>query len=52
MKIQVAGHGCLKCRETEKNGRDACAQLNINAEITHIYDMQEIASSVSSLLRR
>jgi small redox-active disulfide protein 2 len=43
MKIQVAGPGCLKCRETEKNVRDACAQLNINAEITHVRDMQEIA---------
>jgi small redox-active disulfide protein 2 len=43
MKIQVAGPGCLKCRETEKNVRNACTQLNINAEITHVHDVQEIA---------
>ena len=43
MKIQVAGPGCLKCRETEKNVREACAQLNLDAEITHVYDIKEIA---------
>jgi small redox-active disulfide protein 2 len=43
VKIQVAGPGCLKCRETEKNVREACAQLNLDAEITHVYDIKEIA---------
>ena len=43
MKIQVAGSGCQKCRETEKNVRDACAQLNLDAEIIHVHDMKEIA---------
>ncbi len=43
MKIQVAGPGCPRCVATEKNVRDACAQLNIAAEISHIYDIKEIA---------
>lgn len=43
MKIQVAGPGCKKCHDTEKNVREACAQLNLDAEITHVYDIKEIA---------
>lgn len=43
MRIQVAGPGCLKCQETEKNVHDACAQLNLDADITHVSDMKEIA---------
>ena len=43
MKIQVAGPGCPRCVATEKNVRDACAQLNIAAEISHIYDIKEFA---------
>jgi len=43
LKIQVAGPGCLKCQETEKNVREACAQLQLEAEISHVSDMKEIA---------
>lgn len=43
MKIQVAGPGCKKCQETEKNVREACAQLNLDAEIIHVTDIKEIA---------
>ena len=43
MKIQVAGPGCKKCIDTERNVREACAQLNLNAEILHVSDMKEIA---------
>jgi small redox-active disulfide protein 2 len=43
VKIQVAGPGCKKCHDTEKNVREACAQLNLNAEILHVSDMREIA---------
>jgi small redox-active disulfide protein 2 len=39
----VAGPGCLKCRETEKNVREACTQLNLTAEIVHVHDIKEIA---------
>jgi small redox-active disulfide protein 2 len=43
VKIQVAGPGCKKCHDTERNVREACAQLNLNAEILHVSDMREIA---------
>jgi len=41
MKIQVAGPGCPRCHETEKNVREACAQLNLAADISHVFDMKE-----------
>lgn len=43
LKIQVAGPGCPRCFATEKNVRDACAQLNLSADISHVYDIKEIA---------
>jgi len=43
LKIQVAGPGCPRCQETEKNVRDACAQLNLDADISHIHDVKEFA---------
>lgn len=43
MKIQVAGPGCAKCQATEKNVRDACAQLSLDADISYVYDLKEIA---------
>jgi len=43
MKLQIAGPGCPRCQLTEKNVMDACAELNITADITHIYDVMEYA---------
>jgi len=43
MKIIVAGPGCPRCQAAEKNVHEACAQLNIAAEISHIYDIKEFA---------
>jgi len=43
MKIQVAGPGCPRCHETEKNVREACSQLNLAADISHVFDMKEFA---------
>lgn len=42
MKIIIAGPGCPKCQVTEKNVREACSQMNILAEITHVTDFKEI----------
>jgi small redox-active disulfide protein 2 len=42
MKIQVAGPGCLKCQETEKNVSEACSQLKLDADIQHVHDIKEI----------
>ena len=43
MKIQVAGPGCSRCEATQKNVINACAELNLPAEIDHIYDLNEFA---------
>jgi small redox-active disulfide protein 2 len=41
MKIQIAGPGCPRCQTTEKNVINACAQLDLAADISHIYDVKE-----------
>jgi small redox-active disulfide protein 2 len=41
MKIQIAGPGCARCEATEKNVRNTCEQLNLEAEIEHTYDVKE-----------
>lgn len=43
MKIIVAGPGCPRCQATEKNVIDACAALNLAADIGHVYDVKEFA---------
>ena len=43
MKIQVAGPGCANCQNTEKNVVNACAELNLAAEIEHVTDWAGIA---------
>lgn len=43
MKIQIAGPGCPKCQVTEKCVRHACAELNLAADISHVYDVMEYA---------
>ena len=43
MKIQIAGPGCAKCQATEKNAREACAELGIDAEIEHLTDPRAFA---------
>jgi small redox-active disulfide protein 2 len=42
MKIQVAGPGCPRCQMTEKNVLNACAELNLAADISHVTDRQQI----------
>lgn len=43
MEIQVVGPGCPRCHATEKNVFNACAELNLAAKISHIYDVKEFA---------
>jgi small redox-active disulfide protein 2 len=43
MKIQIAGPGCPRCQTTEQNVVNACAQLDLAVDISHIYDIREIA---------
>lgn len=44
MKIQVAGPGCPNCQTTEKNVFNACAELNLPADISHIFNVAEYLS--------
>jgi small redox-active disulfide protein 2 len=41
MKIQVCGPGCMRCITTEKNVVDACAVLDLAADISHVFDVKE-----------
>lgn len=41
MKIQVAGPGCGRCQATEKVVREVLQQLNLPANIEHVYDIRE-----------
>lgn len=43
MKIQIIGAGCPRCNETEMNVFNACAELDLAADISHVYDQKEIA---------
>ncbi|HSB69238.1 MAG TPA: MTH895/ArsE family thioredoxin-like protein [Candidatus Methylomirabilis sp.] len=42
MKIQIAGPGCPRCQMTEKNVINACAVLNLAADISHVTDRKQI----------
>lgn len=44
MKIQIAGPGCPRCQATEKNVFNACAALDLAADISHLYDVREFAN--------
>ncbi|MFC1512928.1 thioredoxin family protein [Thermodesulfobacteriota bacterium] len=41
MKIQVAGPGCGRCQATEKIVQQFCNELQLPAEIEHVYDLRE-----------
>ena len=43
MKIQVAGPGCMNCKTTEQRVFNACAELNLAADISKVTDYNEIA---------
>lgn len=43
MKIEVCGPGCARCVATERNVIEACAELDLDCEVTHIYDVKEFA---------
>ncbi len=44
MKIQVVGPGCPRCQLTEQNVFNACAKLDLAADISHVTNPQEIAA--------
>ena len=42
MKIQIAGPGCPNCQTTERNVVNACADLHLAADISHVTNIAEI----------
>lgn len=42
MKIQIAGPGCPNCQTTERNVVNACAALDLPADISHVTNIAEI----------
>lgn len=42
MRIQIAGPGCLNCQTTEQNVFNACAELQLDADISHVTNIAEI----------
>jgi small redox-active disulfide protein 2 len=43
MEIKVLGPGCPKCKQTEKNVKDAVAETGVDATIEKVTDIMEIA---------
>jgi small redox-active disulfide protein 2 len=43
LKVEVLGSGCKKCQQLEANAKTAIATLGIDAELSHITDIVEIA---------
>jgi small redox-active disulfide protein 2 len=41
LEIRILGAGCVNCQRLENETRNACAELNILADIQHIYDAKE-----------
>ncbi len=42
MEIKVLGTGCTKCKSLEKITQQAIAELNLNASIEKVEDIQKI----------
>ncbi len=42
MKIQIAGPGCPNCKNTERNVVNACAELDLAADISHVTNIADI----------
>ena len=44
MRIEILGTGCPKCEELVKNARTAIEQLGLDAAVTKVTDIVEIAN--------
>jgi small redox-active disulfide protein 2 len=44
LKIEVLGPGCVKCETLEKNVRAAVQEMGIEAEVTKISEIKDIAA--------
>ncbi len=43
MKIEILGTGCRKCEVAERHAREAVAELGLDAQVEHVYDVREFA---------
>ncbi len=43
-RVEVFGMGCANCTATEEMIKDRAAELGVEIEITHIYDLAKIAA--------
>ena len=43
MDIKVLGPGCPKCQQTEKNVKDAVAEVGVDAKVDKVTNLLEIA---------
>ena len=43
MEIKVLGPGCAKCEQTEKIIKEAVSETGVDAQITKVTDVMEIA---------
>ena len=43
MEIKVLGPGCPKCRQTEKNVKEAVSESGVGANVVKVTDTMEIA---------
>jgi len=41
-KIEILGSGCPKCHKLESMVKEAVAKHDIDAEVTHVYDINRI----------
>ncbi len=41
-KIEVLGSGCPKCKKLESMVKEAVAKHGIDAEVSHVYDLNKI----------
>lgn len=44
MHVKILGPGCANCVNLEKNTRAAIASLGVEAEVSHVTDVAEIAA--------
>lgn len=42
MKIEILGMGCPKCKKLYENAQAAVKELNVQAEVVKVEDMQKI----------
>jgi small redox-active disulfide protein 2 len=40
--VQILGGGCAKCKQLEKNAKEAIARLGLNATVAKVTDMDQI----------